>query len=322
MSSYEYATLKNYFLHFLSREDFNSMITAGNIEDAIKSIVDKPVGNKLYEVIRLKSYSLDDLYKELDRFSYTRIVNIMKNIESRDKRLLEAFNRLFDIINIWSILVSLNKGRKPSPIYPVGIVSFLDLSKIEDQNELLKLLPGYLLDVIKYFNIYGLNDPYSIIKVYEQYRVYPFMDYRVRRIYGFIRDSILIRICLSLKQLPSELPSTIMFTYDELIEACNVKEFSNLPNIISGFNPMYSGFGDLLSDLFKIMPSYELFDLGILLYASNITNDLLYSDTENIVRIYIIGLAEILLTKTVLSTIHSGLYIDEMKNIIQRWWVL
>ncbi len=322
MSSYEYAKLKNYFLQFLTREDFNAMLSADSVESAIKSIVEKPLGARLYESIRLKTYGLNDLYRVIDRFNNERIEYIMRQVSKKDRKVLEAFNRIFDTINLWSILSCLRRGRPPSTIYPLGKTFSLDLSKVKDLEQLNKILPAELRDIIDYFNIYSVEDLYSIIRIYEKLREYKYMDFRVKKLYGFIRDSIFLRMCLSLEQIPSWLPTLAMFTYEEVIEACSVKELNNLPNVIHGFNPVYSGFGDLLSDLFRINPSYELFDLGIFLYASNLSNDLLYSDAETVVRIYIVGITEAFITKTVLGALHSGLNIDELKNIVQRWWVL
>ncbi|OYT40886.1 MAG: hypothetical protein B6U89_00655 [Desulfurococcales archaeon ex4484_58] len=322
MSSYEYARLKNYFLKYLSREEFITMLSADSIESAIKSIVEKPLGAKLYEIIHLRTYSLNDLYRIIDHFNNERIEFIMSQVNKKHKRLLEAFNKIFDVINIWSILSCLRRGKKPSLIYPLGKTFLLDLSEIKDYQQLNRILPVDLKVLVDYFNIYGIDDIYSIIKVYDKLRDYIHMDFRVRKVYGFIRDSIFLKLCLSLEQSPSKFPSLIVFTHDEAIEACSVKELSNLPSVIRGFNPIYSVFSDLLSDLFRISPSHELFDLGISLYASNLSSDLIYSDGELVVRIYIIGIAEALITKTILGALYSGLNIDDLKNIIQRWWVL
>lgn len=312
--------LRNYFLHILSKSDFNSMLTSDTIESAIKTIVEKPIGMQLYEVVRGERFSLGELYKVVDKYNADRVNLLKRSLDGEYRLLIESFEKLFDVINLWSILFNLVRGRKPAIIYPFGRIYSSKYIDVKSVDELYGVIPDDLIEIAKHYIMYGVENLESIVRVLDKIRDQAITGFRVRKVYGFIRDSLLLRFCMALEHKRDLNPSTIVLTSEEYSEACNAGSLKDLASIIRGFNPLYSGFSELLEDLFRIMTSYELFDLGILLYAISLTTDLISSDQELLIRIYLMYGGETLLVKVVLGSIHSELFKDELKSIIQRWW--
>ncbi|MET1159934.1 MAG: V-type ATPase subunit [Thermoprotei archaeon] len=323
MIGYTYTYFERYLKHLLTREDFNTMLSADSIETAIKNIVEKPLGTILYDIIRRETYELSELYNALEKYNYARLSEIKRSLKEEDRRVLNAFDKLFDTLNLWNIVSCINNNRKPSIIYPLGETYGLDLSGINSVEKLVKILPVELTDIIDYLREYGVEKLSSIIRVYSKFDDYKYMGVRTRRIYGLIRDGLLIRMCLAIegREELDNISKLLTLSREEFIEICNSK-LENLPSIFHGMSPLYSEMGNVLSSLFKMGVSPEIFDLGLFLYASSITNDLLSSNEEVATRIYVLSIGETLLARTVLATLHLGMFTDVLRDTILKWWPL
>lgn len=322
MSMYEYSVAKNVLTRLLSREDLISILSSRNIETAIKTIADKPIGARLYQIIRSKTYSITDLESEIDRFNLERL-SIFKQTCRKDKvYIIDSIEKLFDSINIAYIVLNLINGGKPSIIYPVGNVAILDLSSISSLEELKNILGkdlGKLLDLVMMDGFRDYNLLFSAINTLKDHLLLP---YKVKRIYGFIRDSNLIKTCLLMKQEPVKLPSLLTMSHEDFINLCRSKDLEQLIRMLGEVNPLYKGFSELLSEAHNVSKNLGIVDFAILLYASHISRDLIYSYEEVIARTYILMITEALLLKTVLTNLWFNTNIEYLKNIVNKWWII
>ncbi len=319
--SYQYSRAKGFLTQIITREEFVSIISSEDIESAIKNIVEKPIGIKLYERIRSGKYGLIDLYKTIDHYNRERTLLLEKSVDKRSREILEYFDRLFDDINLFFLLISVTQDGHPYIIYPTGKLMDVDLSNVKDPNSLKEALPSNLRPIVEKYLAYGISSIAELFNLYGEPKYYMIMNQKVRKVYGFIHDSLLIRNCFYLDEVPQNILFLSSLTRRDFIEICSSKKLIDAAQVMRGVNPMYNGFSSLLSDLFNISSSIEIFDLGVVLYSTYISSDLILGRNFYI-KIYLLYLAEAFLLKSILSSIVSELYVEEYKNIVNRWWIL
>jgi hypothetical protein len=321
MSIYAYSRIKNYLIKITSKAELLSMLASPSIESAIKNIIEKPIGVRLYNVIRSGNYNLLDLFREIESFNNERIGELKSISGGKGRRVINVFEELFDTINLAYILISLSEGGKPSIIIPAGSLLSIDLSKISSIEDLRETLRGKMpetLNTALYSGVKGYQIIFSMFNALKKYRL---LSLKGRRIYGFIHDLYLLKTCMYMSEEPI-VSSILTLTRDQFINGCRLKNIDQLVRFLSETNPIYSNASSLLSDLLKLSSNPVIFDLGIFLYASNLTNDMIYEYLDVVIRVYIIIVTEAFLLRSVLTSLWFRMFIDEFKSIIDKWWII
>ncbi len=322
MSVHAYSRTKNYLVEIISKSEFLSMLASPNIESAIKSIIEKPIGVRLYGVIRRGSYGLLDLFHEVELFNSERIKELKSINNGVGSKVIEVFEELFDSMNLSYILISLFEKGKPSVIIPAGSLLGINLSNVNTIDDLRGVLRGKLLKILDTALISGVRGYHVVFSILNLLRKYSTLPSKGKRIYGFIRDLYLLKTCTYMSEEPVIIPSILTLTREQFINGCRLKDLNQLVKFLGETNPMYNGASNLLSDLLKLTSNPTIFDLGMLLYASNMTSDMIYEYIDVVIRTYIVMTAEAFLLRSIISSLWFKTFIDELKNIVNKWWII
>lgn len=319
---YEYSVAKNVATRLLNRDDFLSILSSKNIESAVKTIAEKPIGTHLYQIIRSGIYSITDIEREIDLFNLERLKNFKQTCKKDKIYVIDSFEKLFDAINLTYMILNMIHGGKPSIIYPAGNIADLDLSSISSLDELKAALGKELAKVYDLVMIDGFHDYNMLFSAMSTLKHHLLLGSKVRRVYGFIRDAHILKTCFVMEQEPSRLPPLITMSRENFINICKSRDLDQLKQSISDINPLYRGFSELLNDVYGISKNLSIIDFAILLYASHISRDLIYTYEEVIARIYVLLVSEALMLKTVLTNIWFNTHIEHLKNLVNKWWPL
>ncbi|MEM0380825.1 MAG: hypothetical protein QXP71_05805 [Desulfurococcaceae archaeon] len=319
--TYIYALLKSTWSNIVNREELLQMLNTQDLTSATRSIINKPIGTVLYEVVSKKTFSLNELDYRLTSFNNERIMSIYSKISGKEKKLIDNLNTIFDTINLYYIALFIQNGKRASVIYPIGRLSNIELSNINNFDSLRNIIPIDLvktLDLILSTNIVDLT---NLITIFSNLKPIT-EDLSVKRVLSFIRDSVLIKTCLLIKQLPATGLSVLTMYLSDFENICNLRDLKTLPQILHSLNPLYAGFSELLNDIFSIKCSFELLDLAIILYSLNISSDLINNLERVVLRTYLLYLSEAMIIRMILSLIDSNMYIDRFRDIVSKWWPL
>ncbi|RLG81299.1 MAG: hypothetical protein DRO13_01565 [Thermoprotei archaeon] len=316
--------MKDFIKQMLSKQDFGSILSSPDLSSAIKSIVETKLGIRLYEVVRQKGYTLNEVLSSVDSYNYERIAKL-REISSKSAFVIDVFSELFDIVNAINAIFTIMSNKKPSPIFPTGIFARIDLSQVKNiedlRNTVTRVVPQ-LSRLIPYIASARTLDYTLLFNTLAFSKNYMRLDHIVRKLYGFFRDTMLLRTCMFLEKTPDTVPSILSMTRSEFMELCGLGRLGKLPQLIRDINPLYTRFSEVLEDTYKLGRVVEAYDLGVLLYASNIVADFYQSIEQVVARMYTLYLAEAYLVKLALSSIYSGTFVEELKSIIEKWWVL
>jgi len=321
MDSYKYTKIVNSINTILGKSDFENLLSSKDVESGVKNIVDKPIGLAIYDIIRRGSYGLDDVFHTVNIFNKNRLGQLYMDSGSKGRRAIKLFNNLFNMVNLISIYINLLNNKPVSIPYPYGDLVGVDFGEVKEISELLDKLPSDLKNVFKKLSSLEARD-YSILFNLYLDRSYLNLDYRVRRIYGFIRDLFLLKTCLYLDKVPENIISVASLTLEDFVELCSLKSLDKVSQRMRGLNPFYDGFVEVLNDVYRMGVSLENLDLSIYLYVSHVSNDLLIGEDSIVTRLYVLYLAETMLLKHSLASLESRIHVDELKSVINKWWVI
>ncbi len=305
-----------------TRKELDEMLSQKTVSDAVKIIGNKPIGLRLYESIKTGKKELRKLSKEISILNNDRIA-LLRKISEKNSSIIDAFNELFNIINIAVMIGYVMKGLKPEPIYPVGKTSALDIEQVRDINEFIENLPQELHSYASMIadktggGYSAIPYGFSLIKTDIQNKL-------VRTLYGLYHDLLLLKTCSILERTPETLPSLYVVTRDEFTNACSAtKDIDNLITMIRSSNPIISGFAEILNDMKRLDRSMIPYDLAVTLYVSNIASKTTAAGLqEAIAKTYVLFVGESMLVRAVLASIEAGTLVSELKEIIDKWWLL
>ncbi len=305
-----------------TRKELDEMLSQKTMSDAVKIIGNKPIGLRLYESIKTGKKELRKLSREISILNNERIA-LLKKISENNSFIIDAFNELFDIINISVMIGYVMKGLKPEPIYPVGKASVLDIEQVRDINEFIENLPQELHSYASMIadktsgGYSAIPYGFSLIKTYIHNKL-------VRTLYGLYHDLLLLKTCSILERTPETLPSLYVVTRDEFTNACSAtKDIDNLITMIRSSNPIISGFAEILNDMKRLDRSMIPYDLAVTLYVSNVASKTTAAGLqEAIAKTYVLYVGESMLIRAVLASIEAGTLVSELKEIIDKWWSL
>ena len=305
-----------------TRKELDEMLSQKTVSDAVKIIGNKPIGLRLYESIKTGKKELRKLSREISILNNERIA-LLRKISENNSFIIDAFNELFDIINISVMIGYVMKGLKPEPIYPVGKASVLDIEQVRDINEFIENLPQELHSYASMIadktsgGYSAIPYGFSLIKTYIHNKL-------VRTLYGLYHDLLLLKTCSILERTPETLPSLYVVTRDEFTNACSAtKDIDNLTTMVRSSNPIISGFAEILNDMKRLDRSMIPYDLAVALYVSNIASKTTAAGLqEAIAKTYVLFVGESMLVRAVLASIEAGTLVSELKEIIDKWWSL
>ena len=305
-----------------TRKELDEMLSQKTMSDAVKIIGNKPIGLRLYESIKTGKKELRKLSREISILNNERIA-LLRKISENNSFIIDAFNELFDIINISVMIGYVMKGLKPEPIYPVGKASVLDIEQVRDINEFIENLPQELHSYASMIadktsgGYSAIPYGFSLIKTYIHNKL-------VRTLYGLYHDLLLLKTCSILERTPETLPSLYVVTRDEFTNACSAtKDIDNLITMIRSSNPIISGFAEILNDMKRLDRSMIPYDLAVTLYVSNVASKTTAAGLqEAIAKTYVLYVGESMLIRAVLASIEAGTLVSELKEIIDKWWSL
>lgn len=318
---YLYTLLKNSWISIVSKEELLSMLSAEELHSAIKSVINKPIGTALYDIVSKNIFNLNEVEYKLTSFNNERLINTYNRLGTREKKLIDKLNELFDITNLYFALLLINTGRRVSIIYPIGRLAIVDWRDVNDIDTFRRNIPRELVEVVDSILSLNISDLSNLLSIYT--RIKPITsDLLINRVLMFLRDSILVKTCMFVKQIPAKGVSLLTMYSSDFENICSTRDLKILPQILQGINPLYSGFSELIIDLFSIKESYELIDLGIVLYSLFISSDLIDTLERVVIRTYLLYLSEAMIIRMILSLIDSKLYVDRFRDIVTKWWPL
>jgi len=319
-----YVRIKSFWITLLSRDDFERMLSADSLASAVKAIAYKPLGTALYNVIARRVFSFVDLDKAIAEFNEQRITTLAKLIDRRTRETLEQFTALFDIVNLYYIVVNLSSGGKASLIYPFGRLVSLDLSSISSLSDLLGKLPEDLLSITLKIKDLGVREPLKLLTIYQMLKPEFTGDESVKLVYAFLRDLMMLKTCLSAKtDLRDYYVTLYTMAFSDYVKLCSVPELAGLPPLLHSIRPYYGLLASILSDIFKVIRvSPTAVDLGIALFMISLSADLITTVEQVTVRTYLLYLGETVLARTTLASIDSGIFVDGLKEVVRAWWPL
>jgi len=319
-----YGRIKSFWTTLLSRDDFERMLSADSLASAVKAIAYKPLGTALYNVIARKTFSFVDLDKAMAEFNEQRIAILSNLVDSRTRNTLEYFTALFDVVNLYYIVVNLSSGGKASLIYPFGSLLSLDLSSISSLSDLLEKLPGDLVNLALKIRDLSVREPLKLLTIYQMLKPEFTDDEHVKLVYAFLHDLMMLKTCLSAKiDLRDYYVTIYTMAFPDYVKLCSAPELAGLPPLLHSIRPYYSLLASILSDIFKVVrASPATVDLGIALFMISLSADLITTVEQIAVRTYLLYLGETLLARTALASIDSGIFVDELKEVVRAWWPL
>jgi len=319
-----YVRIKSFWTTLLSRDDFERMLSADSLASAVKAIAYKPLGTALYNVIARKAFSFVDLDKAMAELNEQRIAALTNIVNGRARKTLEHFTALFDFVNLYHVVLNLSSGGRASLIYPFGKLSSLDLSSISSLSDLLKKLPEDLFSVALKIRDLGMREPIKLLTVFQMLKPEFTDDDSVKLVYAFLRDSLMLKTCLSAKvDLRDYYVTLYTMAFSDYVKLCSAPELASLPPLLHGIRPYYSLLASILSDIFgKIRASPITVDLGIALFTISLSADLITTVEQVAVRTNLLYLGETMLARTALASIDSGIFVEELKEVVRVWWPL
>jgi len=319
-----YERIKSFWTTLLSRDDFERMLSADSLVSAVKAIAYKPLGTALYNAIARKTFSFVDLDKAIADFNEQRIAALANLVDGRTRETLEHFTALFDIVNLYYVVVNLSSGGKASLIYPFGRLSSLDLSNISSLSDLLEKLPGDLLSIALKIRDLGVREPLKLLTIYQILKPEFTSDESVKLVYAFLRDLMMLKTCFSAKiDLRDYYATLYTMAFPDYVKLCSTPELAGLPPLLHGIRPYYSLLASILSDIFrKIRASPVTMDLSIALFTISLSADLITTVEQIAIRTYLLYLGETMLARTALASIDSGIFVDGLKEVVRVWWLL
>jgi len=324
--SYVYSYVSILLSRILTKTDFVELLDSKTIDEAIKVISNKPIGTKLYTLVLEKNIELKKINEAINNYIIERHNDLYDRISSRHRRYLEPIESLFDSFNIVLFYSNLVRGCKAEYLIPAGKIFRMkvDLEKAKNIDELIDILLGkglsIYIDTLKKYT----GDPIKLFYTLTK-KILPSskpLDIPYRRLLGFIHDLLWILMCSASGEIPKEvIPNFYGLSINEFNNVCLSKSLEDIPAILQ--DGYYRNFSEILRYTNKISIGSGSLFLGFILYLSDLTKDLLTPYTAHpYVRYYILILSEGILLNTCLTAIATGMFVKELKDLINEWWVL
>lgn len=298
----------------LSRRDLESMLTSSSIPEAISKVSYRPLGAKLMNVVEKKFYDLRELFKVMDSFYIEEKLKLL--VYAEGARIIDDLDNVFDLINAVAVARSLEQGREITPPLPFGKSALLT----HVAKEIRRGVAGEFNALVKEVRARRITHIVELLglapRLSEEYT----LDYGLKKIFGFLRDSVLIPICVSSETEPPQVPLLLSLSREDFMNICRVKNLAELPRLFNGLNPTYDKFSEVLVDVYRTQVSFESYFLALFIATQFFAQNLKLKHEHVAARDYLLMSSESVILRWILTCLESGLFIDESRNILSKWW--
>ncbi len=317
MSYYPVAHQRTNITRFLSRKDFENILSSSNVENAVKSIINKPLGLKLYDEMRTRKYGLTELLGIIDRYEYTKLKELYNNSPAKMKKVFSIFQQLYDVFNTYSYVLSIIIGEKPSILFYFGnYPETID----RDGNITIEKLPRKLQSIIRKsikLKHVEISDIISMLPLKHEVFSLPL---NTRIVYGVFHDFFISKLCISGYNV--EPRYTVVIDNSILRDICNQSSISGFLSILRVGNTYMTAYGEILELLNRKIKTMNIIDIASLIFGFSRAKSLLKTEEDIATRAIVLSLGEALLTKYSLISVDTGYFQDLVKDIVNRWWPL
>ncbi len=313
--------LKSMTLSFLSKRDFEQLLSSKDLKTGVKNIAEKPAGILLYDSIVNKDLSIVEIFRKINEYAYTRLKKLQK-VDKTCRKVVEQFNLLFDTINLTVGIKTILSGGEFKLIYPAGELLGEKLEGIREIDVLKEKIPKRLKWILNYASQGKIDNPYIIAEIIGRIRAPSYFTVKTKIAYSYFRDSFILRLCTISGRSPGTIAELGIFTRDELESACTSKSLRELSDNLLSMNVLATRLGEALKDAIKLSEILEALDLATILAGLNYSLALTGDATEYTARNYILILGEAYLLRLAVAFMYSKYKINELREIITKWWPL
>lgn len=317
MSYYPIAYVKTDMTRFLTRKDFENMLSASDVEQAIKTIIDKPIGLKIYEEMKTRRHNLAELLGIIDEYEYMKLKQIYANSSSAMKRVFNLFRRLFDTFNTYTYIPSIIISEKPSLLFYFGSYP----ETIDSEGKIIvDKLPREVRFIIRESISTKRIDVSKILSILPSKQTVTSLPINTRIVYGVFHDFFISKLCMSGYSI--EPKYTIVVDDSILRDICNQTSIDGLLNILRAGNTYMNAYSEILALLQRKVKTINIIDLASLIFGFSRAKALINTEEDIATRSIVLSLGEGLLTKYSLVSVDTGYFRDLVRDIINRWWPL
>ena len=319
MSYYSIAYMKTAITSFLTKKDFENILSAKTLDQAIKTIIDKPIGSYVYEKIYGKTISIDVISNYVSKYEYEKLNNLYRNMSKKSRKVFDTYKLFFDIYNTLIVASSILTSGKGKPLYIWS--SLTAAEEIGDLETLYEIVPRTLKFQVK--EIMNTNKvSYSeLLKLLPSRKDLSYMTHNSLTIYGLFNDLYLLRECITRKE-PIEPVSLFIFSRDEYKYLCDQKTIESLINYFRTSNKVLQDVGEALNFLMRFNKATTNLDIVPFIVGIKYSSSLINTETDLATKLLLLSLSEAYVLRTILVYIDTGMYKEIVDELVYRWWPL
>jgi len=319
MSYYSIAYMKTAITSFLTKKDFENILSAKTLDQAIKTIIDKPIGSYVYEKIYGKTISIDVISNYVSKYEYEKLNNLYRNMSKKSRKVFDTYKLFFDIYNTLIVASSILTSGKGKPLYIWSNLTATE--EIGDLETLYEIVPRTLKFQVK--EIMNTNKvSYSeLLKLLPSRKDLSYMTHNSLTIYGLFNDLYLLRECITRKE-PIEPVSLFIFSRDEYKYLCDQKTIESLINYFRTSNKVLQDVGEALNFLMRFNKATTNLDIVPFIVGIKYSSSLINTETDLATKLLLLSLSEAYVLRTILVYIDTGMYKEIVDELVYRWWPL
>ncbi len=319
MSYYSTAYMKTAITSFLTKRDFENILSVKTLDQAIKTIIDKPIGSYVYEKIYGKTISIDVISNYVSKYEYEKLSHMYRYMGKKSRKVFDTYKLFFDIYNTIIVASSILTSGKGKPLYIWS--SLTTTEEISDLETLYEIVPRTLKFQIK--EIINTNKvSYSeLLKLLPNRKDLSYMTHNSLTIYGLFNDLYLLRECITRKE-PIEPVSLFIFSRDEYKYLCDQKTIEGLINYFRTSNKILQDVGEALNFLMRFNKATSNLDIVPLIVGIRYSSSLINAETDLATKLLLLSLGEAYVLRTILVYIDTGMYKEIVDELVYRWWPL
>jgi len=311
--------MKTAITSFLTKKDFENILSAKTLDQAIKTIIDKPIGSYVYEKIYGKTISIDVISNYVSKYEYEKLNNLYRNMSKKSRKVFDTYKLFFDIYNTLIVASSILTSGKGKPLYIWS--SLTAAEEIGDLETLYEIVPRTLKFQVK--EIMNTNKvSYSeLLKLLPSRKDLSYMTHNSLTIYGLFNDLYLLRECITRKE-PIEPVSLFIFSRDEYKYLCDQKTIESLINYFRTSNKVLQDVGEALNFLMRFNKATTNLDIVPFIVGIKYSSSLINTETDLATKLLLLSLSEAYVLRTILVYIDTGMYKEIVDELVYRWWPL
>ncbi len=319
MSYYSIAYMKTAITSFLTKKDFENILSAKTLDQAIKTIIDKPIGFYVYERIYGKTVSIDVISNYVSKYEYEKLNNLYRYMSKKSRKVFDTYKLFFDIYNTIIVASTILTSGKGKPLYIWSNLTTTE--EIDGLETLYEIVPRTLKFQVK--EIMSTNKVrYSeLLKLLPSRKDLNYMTHNSLTIYGLFNDLYLLKECITRKE-SIEPVSLFILSRDEYRYLCDQKTIEGLINYFRTGNKILQDVGETLDLLMRSNKTTTNLDIVPLIVGIKYSSSLINTETDIATKLLLLSLGEAYMLRTILVYIDTGMYKEITDELIYRWWPL